>query len=205
MASLATPTQLAARLQAQVDEASAQLALDNASGLVRAVAGNQFAFISQESIDLVGGQQELVLPGRPVVVDQDNPLAVVEVTEFGGASTPLVADRDYVLTGSRLTRGMPWWFTDRLQGWPYRRPLGVWAPRVRVTYSHGYREVPADIVALVLDVAQSLYSNPGGLRSWQVPEYSETYATEMLGAATVASIRKRLDALNRLGPSAFSI
>lgn len=204
MASLASLDQLSDRLQNTVDVAFGQRALDDASGLVRGISGQQFDFVSQGTVDLTGNTQILTLPQRPLVVNGSHPLTVLEVGEFGGLDHPCVETTDYSRTGNQLRRGHPWWYTSRLQGWPHHTPLGVWAPLVRVTYSHGYLVIPDDIVAIVLDVAQALYTNPQGLRSWQVPEYSETYATELLGAATVDSITKRLRAVGRIR-GAFSI
>jgi hypothetical protein len=204
VASLATPSQLASRVQSDVDTASAELALANASGLIRAVAGQAFEFVSQETVDLVGNGRVLVLPQRPAVVDGSNPLTVVELGEFGSPDATLLEGRDFERLGNELTRGYPsWWAESRLQGWP-GRPIGLWAPRVRVTYSHGYLVIPDDLVGLCLDIAQQMYSNPEGLRAMSIDDYSETRATEMLGAGTVESIRARLGVTGRRR-GAFSI
>jgi hypothetical protein len=197
VASLATPSQLASRVQGDVDTASAELALANASGLIRAIARQYFEFVSQETVDLVGNGRILVLPQRPAVVDGPNPLTVVELGDFGIPDATLLEGRDFERLGNELTRGYPsWWAGSRLQGWP-GRPIGLWAPRVRVTYSHGYTTIPDDIVALCLDIAQALFTNPEGLRSMSIDDYSETRASEMLGAATVESIKARLGATGR--------
>jgi hypothetical protein len=201
---LITVAQLASRLQSTADEPSATQAITDASGLVRAVARQTFDFVSQETVILAGGEKFLTLPERPLVEDVTNPLALTEIGDYGGIDFTLIENRDFTRVGNELTRGYPWYLTSRLQGWPHRYARGVWAPRVRVTYSHGYVTIPDDVVAIVLDVAQSLYTNPSGLRSWVTPEYSETYATELLGAATVDSLKKRLGVLgHRRG--AFSI
>lgn len=198
MASLATIEQLEKRLQHQVDDVvTAQQNLDHASGLVRAIGRQPFSFVSQETIELPGNTQTLTIPGGPLVVDGSNPLAVVEVGEFGSLDFTCIEGRDFSRLGNELKRGHPFWWSTRLQGWPYDRPLGVWAPKVRVIRSHGSAVVSPDVVSIVLDVAQSLQENPKGLRSWQVPEYSETYATELLGSATVDSIRNSLIAVGR--------
>jgi len=209
MASIATVSQLAARVQSAFDAyqtATAQLALDNASGMMRQLARQQFDFVSQETVDLAGGGRVLTLPQRPAVVDGSNPLTVVEVGEFGGIDLTLVEDRDFSRIGNELTRGYPWWWNDgqRLMGYPRSRALGVWAPKVRVTYSHGYTTMADDLVALCLDVAQALYSNPDGLRSVTLDDYSETRATELLGAGSVDAIKARLGATGRRRGS-FSI
>lgn len=206
MASLATPSQLASRLQKDVDTASAQLALDHASGLIRAIARQQFDFVSQETIVLKGGERVLTLPQRPLVVDGSNPLAVVELGEFGGIAFTCIEDRDYSRVGNELTRGYPWWWneTSRLMGYPRARPLGVWAMRVRVTYSHGYTTIPDDVVGFTLDAASPLYENPNQLRSVSIDDYSETRAAEVLGAGLVEQIRDKLGAAGRRR-RAFSI
>jgi hypothetical protein len=208
MGSLASRDQLVSRLQksgVDVDTASADLALDNASELIRDLARQQFDFIPQETVILRGNEQVLTLPQRPLVVNSDNPLIIVELGEFGGLEYVCIEDRDFSRLGNQLTRGTPLAYTSRLQGWPRRRHvLGIWAPRVRVTYSHGYEVIPGSIVATTLDIAQAMYANPSGLRSWTTPEYAEVFATELLGAATVESIKARLASLGRR-QSAFSI
>jgi hypothetical protein len=205
VASIATPSQLASRIQSDLDTATAQLALDNASGLMRAIARQTFDFVAQETVILTGSGQLLVLPQRPAVVDDANPLTVVEMGDFGAVNITMVETRDFMRVGNELTRGYPYWANNsRLVGWPLRRPLGIWAPRIQVTYSHGYTTYPDDLVGLCLDVAQALYTNPMGLRSMSIDDYSETRATELLGAGTVESIRARLSATGRRRGS-FSI
>lgn len=207
MAALATDAQLASRLQMDVDTASAILAVNGASGLVRAISGQYFEFVSQETVELTGGERTLRLPQRPLVVDGSNPLTVTELGEFGGIDVPMVENRDYRRVGNVLTRGYPWWWnnTQRLMGYPRFRPLGVWAPKVRVTYSHGYvGTIPDDVVALVLDVAVVLYDNPTMLRQFTIDDYSEVKASEMLGAAMTATIRAKLADAGRR-PRSFSI
>lgn len=186
---------------------SDQDAVTHASGLVRAIARQQFDFVSQETVVLRGGERVLTLPQRPAVVDTGpNPLTVVEVGEFGGIDITMLENRDFSRYGNELTRGYPWWWnsTQRLMGYPRTRPLGVWAPKVRVTYSHGYATIPDDIVSLVLDAAAVLYDNPTGLRSFTIDDYTETKAQEVLGAAMVDSIRIKLGIAGRRR-RAFSI
>jgi hypothetical protein len=207
MAALATPAQLASRLKQDVDTSTAQLALDGASGFVRAICRQQFDFVSQETVIVKGGERVLRVPQRPLIVDSGpNLLTVVEVGEFGGIDVTMVEDRDYSRVGNELTRGYPWWWnnTQRLMGYPRTRPLGVWAPRVRLTYSHGYVTMPDDVVAVVLDAAAVLYDNPTALRQVTIDDYTETRAAEMLGTAMVESIRDKLGITGRR-PRAFSI
>jgi hypothetical protein len=207
MTSLATKEQLASRLQrSDLDASSAQLAVDHGSGLVRAIARQRFDFVSQETVILRGEERVLTLPQRPAVVDGSNPLTVTELGDFGSISVSMIEDRDYSRIGNELTRGYPWWWntSTRLGGYPRSRPLGVWAPRVQVTYSHGYATIPDDVVSVVLDAAAVLYDNPTGLRSFTIDDYTETKATEVLGAAMVDSIRVKLGITGRRR-RAFSI
>lgn len=197
---------LAITLPGATDLLRAELALKIASGFVRAISEQTISFVSQEVVVLRGNTRILTLPQRPAVVDISNPLTVVELGDFGAVDFAAVEGRDYVRTGNDLERGQPWWWTSRYQGWPHRQPVGVWAPRVRVTYSHGHPvdAIPDEITGLVLDIAKALYDNPRGLRSFTTPEYSETYAKETLGATTVEGIKAQLSTMGyRQG--AFSI
>lgn len=207
MTALATPAQLASRLQMDVDTATAQLALDGASGLVRALAGQQFDFVSQETVVFRGGERVLTLRQRPLVIDAGpNLLTVTELGEFGGIDIPMIENRDYSRVGNELTRGYPWWWNNsqRTMGYPRTRPLGVWAPRVQVTYSHGYTTMPDDVVSVALDAASVLYDNPANLAGVKIDDYSETKATQLLGSAMVDSIRLKLGMTGRR-KQAFSI
>jgi len=190
---LVTTSQLASRLQSELDLSTATDAVNAASGIVRGIARQQFDFVSQETTVLAGGTKKLVLPQRPVVVDTGaNPLTVTELGDFGGVNFVCLDGRDYVRLGEELTRGQPWYYTVRTLGWPYTRVRGVWAPRVQVTYSHGYTTIPDEVQACVLDAAVSLYDNPTGLSSVRIDDYSESKAVNVLGAAMVEAIRAKL-------------
>lgn len=201
MADLATLDALAGRLGldlTDLDLSKANPALANASGIVRALSGpprQDLTFVSQETVILKGGTQVLTLPQRPAVVDVSNPLTVVELGDFGDVDFIAVEGRDYERLGNELRRGNPWWWTSRYMGWPFNRPLGTWAPRVQVIYSHGYTSIPPEIQSIVLDVAQMQYDNPGLLRSLSIGDYSETYASERLGALTVEGIKAQISGM----------
>lgn len=180
--------ELSAALPSPPDPTVADLALTRASGLIRGISGQTITFVSQETVVRAGGSGGLTLPQRPVVVDDVNPLTVVELGDFGAADRVLTEGRDFNRLGATLTRA------------------GIWARRVQVTYSHGLLTVPAEITSLALDIATALVSNPTKLRSWTTPEYSETYATEMLGAVTVKAIKEQLADLGyRRSRGAFTI
>lgn len=170
---------------AQID-----LALRRASARVRRYTGQDISFVANETIEVPGGGRVLRVPQRPLVVDDTYPLTVVEVGEFGGTDFTAVEGRDFTRLGNELTRGYPWQAPTRLMGWPWNRPQGVWAPKVRLTYSHGYTEVPDDIVDIVLDLATMNLSNPENLRTVSIDDYSRTYAAETIGGARLTKDHK---------------
>ena len=88
-------------------------------------------------------------------------------------------------------------------GWPYHRAQGVWAPKVRATYSHGYNQVPDDIVDVVLDLATMNLANPENLRQVSIDDYQRTFASETIGSASLT--RNHKEALRPFRRSAFSV
>lgn len=206
---LAEVDQLAARLQRDIDAEDATQALLDASGLCRSISRQTVSFVEADTVTLSGGSRVLRLPQRPVFVDDSHPILCRELGDFGGIDVNLVEHRDWERLGDELTRSYPWyWQRQRLMGWPYNRPVGTWMPRVQVTYSHGYPVIPDDVTAIVLDVAQALFTNPDGLRSRTVGGYSETYDVEhlrsRLSADLIDSIRYKLSGVGRKR-GAFSI
>ncbi|MCW2870889.1 hypothetical protein [Actinacidiphila oryziradicis] len=186
---LADIDQLSSRLQNTVDPTVGTQALMDASGLVRELGRQTYSFVEDETVVLAGGDRVLRLPQRPVVVDDTHTITCVELGDFGALTVPLVEHRDWERNGDELTRAYPYyWARSRLMGWPYNRPQGTWMPRVEVTYSHGYQVIPPDIVAIVLDVAQALITNPDSLRSKTVGGYSETFDVEHLRSRLTADL-----------------
>lgn len=173
-----------------LDVAQATLAIRRASARVRSYTRQDLTFVEGDTVLLGGGERVLRLPQRPVVVDADHLLTVVEIADFGGLEVPAVEGRDFTRLGAEMTRGYPIYAPGRLMGWPWSRTLGVWAPRVRVTYSHGYTEVPDDVLDVVLDLASTNMTNPDGLRSVSIDDFSRTYATETIGNASLTAQHK---------------
>lgn len=54
---------------------------------------------------------------------------------------------------------------------------------VSVTFTHGYEEVPGDVLAVVLTAAQRVLTNPNDLRQETVGSVSVTYSAETIGAS----------------------
>lgn len=178
------------RTPGSLDEAAATLALRRASARVRSYTRQDLTFVVDDTIEVPGGTQVLRVPQRPLVVDADHPLTVIEIADFSGIEWEALENRDYSRLGNELRRGYPWQAPTRLMGYPFTRQLGVWAPKVRLTYSHGYLEVPDDIVDVVLGLATMNMTNPEGLRSVVIDDYQRTYATETIGNAQLTKDHK---------------
>jgi hypothetical protein len=200
---LATQADLEAALQRSLNPAQAAMAIRRASSQVRKHCRQQFTLVENETVTLPGNGRLLRLPQRPIVVDDTHPLTVVELFGIADQEYTAIEGRDFTRIGSELTRGEAWWAPTRLMGWPFMRPMGIWAQRVRVTYSHGYAEVPDDVVDVVLDLAQMNMTNPQGLRSESIDDYSRTFAAETIGGALLTADHK--EALRVYRGRSFSV
>jgi hypothetical protein len=153
MARFAEAADLEDFLQNDVTTAPAELALDIASGIVRAYVGWS---ISQETVVLVtegDGGNALWLPTKLLT-------AVTSVEVDGELLT--FGDHYRWTSSGRLRRiGASWPCLER---------------SIEVTFTHGYNPVPDDIKGITLALAGRLYDNPEGLRSWSVDGLSETIA-----------------------------
>lgn len=184
-------------------DAALEMALRRASARVRRYTRQDITFVANETITIPGGERVLWLPQYPLVVDAANPLTVVEVADFSGVEWTAIEDRDYSRIGNELTRGYPWQAPNRLMGWPWNRAAGIWGPKVRVTYSHGYDEIPDDIVDVVVDLATMNLANPENLRQVGIDDYQRTYASETIGSARLTKQHK--EDLRPYRRSAFSV
>lgn len=199
---LATAADLQAAGATGTDEALA-LALRRASARVRRYTRQDITFVENDTTELPGGERVLRLPQYPLVVDDTHLLSVIEIADFSGIEWEAVENRDYSRLGNELTRGYPWQAPSRLMGWPWNRAQGVWAPKVRVTYSHGYSEIPEDIVDVVLDLATMNLANPENLRQVALDDFQRTFASETIGSASLTKDHK--DALRPYRRPAFSV
>lgn len=199
---LATAADLAAAGATGTDEAL-EMALRRASARVRRYTRQDITFVSGETLDLPGGERVLRLPQYPLVVDGANPLTVVELADFSSIEWTALENRDYTRLGNELIRGYPWQAPTRLMGWPWNRAQGIWAPKVRVTYSHGYTDIPDDIVDVVVDLAVMNLTNPGNLREVAIDDYRQVYASETIGGARLS--REHQAELRAYRRPAFSV
>lgn len=200
---LVTQDDLEAALQRTLDPGQAAMAIRRASARVRKYCRQQFTLVENETITLPGGSRVLRIPQRPILVDDAHPLTVIELFGISNEEYAALEGRDFTRIGTELTRGEQWWAPTRLMGWPWLRPQGIWAQRVRVTYSHGYSEVPDDVVDVVLDLAQMNMTNPQGLRSESIDDYSRTFASETIGGALLTADHK--EALRQYRGGSFSV
>lgn len=175
-----------------LDAAAADLTLRIASATIRRYTRQAITFVENETVVLAGGERVLKLPQRPLVVDGMHPLTVVEIPDGSGVELPAQEERDFIRQGSELHRGDPFYSATRTMGWPFSRPLGIWADRVRVTYSHGWQEIPDEIVGVCLDLAAATLSNPSRLRSETVGGESLTYTVETFGTGSLTSDHRKL-------------
>lgn len=200
------PLATAADLGSAADSASAadvDLALRWASGRVRKYTGQVISFVADDTIEVPGGMQKLLVPQRPLVVDATHTLTVVEIEVPGSVERTLTENTDFTRLGNELTRGYPWYSPTRTMGWPWRQQQGVWAPKVRLLYSHGYMEIPDDVVEIVVDLAKMNLANPENLRSIAIDDYSRTFAAETIGGARLTRAHK--EDLRPYRRAAFSV
>jgi len=175
--SLATVMELENWLQVDrgaAPQAAADLALDVASGLVRAEARCPFTIRdSTASLPIVDG---VITPAGPVI-------SVESVTVAGQA-----------LTSSQ------WTLEDGTVSlvWEVLREC---PRRATVTWQHGYDTIPADVKGIVLDAVARSIVNPRYLRQESTGQRSLTFATESF---TVSLSQIEVDKLQRYRPRARS-
>jgi hypothetical protein len=186
---LATPTDLAALLQRDIDTASATLALEVTTAVVQAAAGGQRILLVSGEAKTVTGTNEcyLRLPQFPVV-------SVFAVTLDGSALTAGAAgsgSETYRLVGDRLYRGCGW---QTYCGEP---------SDVGFTYTHGHAPGAQDLQlgrGASLSLSRGLFTNPDGTIREQIDDYAVAYAE----AEAALEVRPNLKALIRkqYGPKA---
>lgn len=158
---LATPTDLAALLQRDVDTASATLALEVCTAVVQAAAGQRIVRVVDDAVTLPGGTDRyLRLPERPVV-------SVASVTLDGTLLTAGTASGTYRVSGNAL------YIED---GW---LPDCSAPSDVAVVYTHGYAAGDQRLQlgrGMSLSLARGLFTNPDGTIREQIDDYAVAYA-----------------------------
>jgi hypothetical protein len=172
MISLAFPDQLGAFLKEPIDsqDATALLLLDIASGMVRDFL--QIGDISAVLADVMeldpiisGGGPVLLLPALPVT-------AVTLVETFDGTAWSTADPTTYTVSKRLgIITAVPWTGVT----WP------VTPESWRVTYDHGFDEVPMSIVGAVLGAAARQWNTDNGIDMERVGGYQVKYAMEANG------------------------
>lgn len=159
MVAFATPQDLATFLHTPVDTAAAQLALDLASGTIRAATGQKFDRVLGDSVTLDGGgTSSILLPQQPVTA-----VTSVSITDWG------------FFNYSYQVPALSWrLFAGRIRwvgagGWS--SGVGGWSRLVTVVYDHGYTVVPDDVRQVCLTLAADTFTNPENLDQERVDDY----------------------------------
>lgn len=158
------------------DDPTATFLLLVASGMIRAYLGGQT--ITQviddvEYVDPVNGSFA-ALSQLPVTA-----VSLVEVTNDGGTTWAPVPATAYKLSRKAGTLSTRWasgvrWPTDE-ESW-------------RVTYTHGYESVPAEIVGVCCGLAARYYSTPIAVDMERIGQRQVKYAIESDGFSPMESI-----------------
>lgn len=155
---LVTPTELAGKLQRDLDTYSATQAIEQATGCIQDALGQRVLEVVNDAVTLDGSERILWLPQRPVTAVG----AVTTMDRWGTVLTPVLGS-EYRIRGVRLI----WMGSGR-----------AWPEVVNVVYTHGYvaAAVPQAIKSACLNVAGALYENPRRIKSETVGGVSWTAA-----------------------------
>lgn len=157
--SLATITELETRLGHSVDSARGQALLSDASSVVRGYTRQTLSRVVDDTVVLRYIKGRVVLPERP-------------------CDKPTLVER---ADGTGVIPAISWWWSGLNEVEFYNDSLVANGPyyrhamrMVKVTYSHGYTEIPGDIVMIVCQmvgrVLDGAISTPG-LRSEAIDDY----------------------------------
>lgn len=167
MPSLATLDDLEARIGTLSDPERAQAVLDDVSAVVRAYTGQQFTQ-EETTVRLRARNGGVKLPQGPVTE-----VASIENVDGGTVEFTWDAGGFVSLAGFDALRSF--------EVEPYRTNRAIW---IDVTYTHGYETVPADIVAVVCQMAGRAYGRTAdttGVTQESIAGYSYS-----VGAAAAA-------------------
>lgn len=181
---LATVEQLEARLGHPVDAVRAAALLDDASAVVRNYTRQTITRVENDRFTVQYSRGRVRLPEKP-------------------ADEPTLVER---ADGSGVIPHVSWWWSGLGEVEFYNSTLIANGPfyrhamrAVTITYSHGYPEVPADIVAVVCQmvarVIDGSVSSPG-LRSEAIDDYKADLGGG-LSSGTIALVPEETRTLDR--------
>lgn len=156
-----------------LDSAAATLFLAAATAAIQAATGQDFTYLAGDVVTLIGDDDRwLTLPQRPVI-------AVSAVSIDGTAQTAA----GWRLAGARLWRYSGWGYGGALVANSSHSYDGRAPTAVTVTYNHGYVTIPEDVRTATLAVAADIASNPGGLLSETIDDYTWRRSESATGTA----------------------
>lgn len=131
-----------------------------ASNLIRAATGQHISLVEGDVYTTRGyAGSRLTLPERPIL----------DITEVLVGDTTIDAS-GYYFQGDELIR----WGAS---GWP-QLGFGSSTDVLAVTYTHGYEEIPGDVVAVCLEMVVRVWANPGAVVSETVGNVQTTFSVQ---------------------------
>lgn len=183
MAALATTDDVETRLGRVLTDTESlrvDVMLEDASALVRRYTRQTFSLVEDDEVVIRAQGGEIRLPQRPVA-------AVSSVSAVGGNGLPDIPLVDWLWDGLDLVRlGEGNAVINLPEAWSED---DAYPGTYRVTYTHGYETVPADVVRVVCAVATRTLTAPsmvGGVRSESIGPYS--YQLDPPGAGLAVSL-----------------
>ena len=143
------------------EEAKALAQLSRASDAVRRYTGQQFTRVENDAVVLPVDRGQIVLPqypaDKPTLIEYADGSGVIGAASWwwGGVGIVDLTLPSWVANG-------PAWSSQRR------------AEALRVTYSHGYAEIPGDVVGIVVGMVARVLAVPGlmpGLREGAVDDF----------------------------------
>lgn len=174
---LATVSDLAAVLQTTLasDDPAALFQLRAASGKIR-------NYLQQTITAVTGDLVELDPVNGLLVVLPEMPIAAVSLVEtFDGAAWTVADPKTYTLSKR----------TGIISGKP---GIGITWPSApeswRVTYDHGYGNVPDALVGICADFAARAYSSPSGMEMERIGGYQAKYSADGFSATEKIALNR---------------
>jgi len=188
-APFATVGQLSAYLQREFEASeydAADQALAFATAAIRAAIGQTIDETTETSVLIdPSGSGVIVLPQAPVIA-----IASVEVLGVDGTTwTALTYPTDYLWNSAGILQRVSAADPETRYSpfvWPAR--LGS----VRVTYTHGYVDIPLELQSVAVSAAARMFSNPIGVISEQIGQYAVRYEPNLHGVTFTDAERATL-------------
>lgn len=177
--SFATSADLEARLGLEFTAAEhirATRLMEIATALIRRESGQTISFVEDDTLSWTGrGATRLILPERPVV-------SVGQISVDG----EIAEATSYYLSGNEVVRqpaGSPFWSLS-----------AFWNPvqDLEVVYTHGFEDIPGDIVAICLEMVARVWVNPGAVVSSTVGSVATTYSVMPVAGMLMTEEERKL-------------